>query len=156
MSERNKSWFRILSFVSAIIYAAAMLLLALALRGDVGAMAVTLLSLLFSGGMVAVLVPLVLRNPNINRQYSLRRVDGRLRWQRRHYKADPCCWRHLSYGLMLFLLSLFMLSLSLLAFFFGSDDMPNGWLIGSSVVFVAAVVAVLEWGEHKVEKEYYQ
>ncbi len=153
MLERNKAIHRVLALSAAVLFVAALLFLVFALRHDIGMMVVTLFSLIFGAGMVALLVPLSMRNPNINKQYQLRRVDGRLRFVRRHYLPDPEGWRYVSYGVMYLLLSLLLLFLAVITFVAHGRQVGEGWVIAGSLVFVVAIVAVIEWGERKIGKQ---
>ncbi len=105
MKERNKSIFRILLFASAGILLAQTVLLVV-LGTDKEMRIVLPLVLLLSEVAACALMVFCILNPQYNRNYTLRRHDGKWKWVRETYGPDPNGLRYITAGGCSFLIAL--------------------------------------------------
>lgn len=105
MKERNQSIFRLLLFASGVLLLAQTVLLVV--LGRDSEMRIVLPLILFFGGVAtcAMLVFFIL-NPQYNRNYTLRRCDGKWKWVRETYGPDPNGLRYISAGVCTLLIAL--------------------------------------------------
>ena len=110
MKERNKSIFRILLFASVgILLVQTVLLVVL---GDDKEMRIAM-------PLIFVIVELLTcgcgafftLNPQHNYNYTVKRVDGRWRWERITYGPDPDGWRYVEAGLMVLIIALLFVAI---------------------------------------------
>ena len=97
MKERNKSIFRILIFASVGILLAQTVLLAV-LGNDMEMRIVLPLVFFFVELATCALMVFCTLNPQYNYNYTVKRVDGRWRWERVTYGPDPDGMRYISAG----------------------------------------------------------
>ncbi len=98
MKERNKSIFRILLFASVGILLAQTVLLAV-LGNDREMRIVLPLVFFFSELLTCGLMLFCTLNPQYNYNYTVKRVNGRWRWERIQYGPDPNGLRYISMGI---------------------------------------------------------
>ena len=120
MKERNKSIFRILLFASVGILLAQTVLLATLPHGDplTGStsqkemhIVLPLLFILIELVTCGMLIYFIL-NPQHNYNYTVRRVDGRWKWERIVYGPDPNGLRYISSGVSTIIIALLFAAIS--------------------------------------------
>ena len=110
MKERNKSIFRILLFASVGILLAQTVLLAV-LGNDRQMRIVLPLVFFFVELATCALMVFCTLNPQHNYNYTVKRVDGRWRWERITYGPDPDGWRYVEAGLMVLIIALLFVAI---------------------------------------------
>jgi hypothetical protein len=131
MKERNKSIFRIMLFASAGILLAQTVLLAV-LGNDRQMRIVLPLVFFFVELATCALMVFCTLNPQHNYNYTVKRVDGRWRWERIKYGPDPEGLRYVSAGVCVLMLALLFAVISAAVLW------PNS--VAERMVVVAGVV----------------
>lgn len=105
MKERNQSIFRLLLFASgALLLAQTMLLVVLGRNSE---MRIVLpLILLFGEVATCAMLVFFILHPQYNRNYTIRRRDGKWKWVRETYGPDPNGLRYISAGVCTLLIAL--------------------------------------------------
>lgn len=105
MKERNQSIFRLLLFASGVLLLAQTVLLVVLSRDS--EMRIVLPLILFFGEVaVCAMMVFFILNPQYNRNYTLRRHDGKWKWVRETYGPDPNGLRYITAGVCTFLIAL--------------------------------------------------
>ncbi|MBR1834135.1 MAG: hypothetical protein IJ785_01300 [Bacteroidales bacterium] len=97
MKERNKSIFRLLLFAAGAVLLAQTVLLVVLGRDSEMRIALPLV-LFFSEVAACAIMVFCILNPQYNRNYTLRRQNGRWRCVRETYGPDPNGLRHITAG----------------------------------------------------------
>ncbi|MBQ9864395.1 MAG: hypothetical protein IJM33_03545 [Bacteroidales bacterium] len=105
MKERNQSIFRLLLFASgALLLAQTVLLVVL---GRDSEMRIVLPLILFFGEVAAcAMMVFFILHPQYNRNYTLRRCEGKWKWVRETYAPDPNGLRYITAGVCTLLIAL--------------------------------------------------
>lgn len=107
--EQNKRLFKWFAIVSAILMVGGIMLVIL-LMPDTFARRMQFVLFTFLPEVVCLIaVYASLRHPQINRQYTLRRIEGRWHFVRRVYGPDPEGLRYRTYGFVMLGLALIFL-----------------------------------------------
>ncbi|MBQ5975204.1 MAG: hypothetical protein IJL48_05810 [Bacteroidales bacterium] len=120
MKERNKSIFRILLFASVGILLAQTVLLATLPHGDPLTGSTSQKEMHIVLPLIFILIELVtcgmliyfILNPQHNYNYTVRRVDGRWKWERIVYGPDPNGLRYISSGVSTIIIVLLFAAIS--------------------------------------------
>ncbi len=146
MKDRNKSIFRILLFASLGILLAQTVLLATLPHGDpltgstsqreihIVLPVVFILSELVTCGMLIYFI----LNPQHNYNYTLRRVDGRWKWERIVYGPDPNGLRYISSGVSTIIIALLFAAISAAILW------PD--VVTETVVTIAVIILMIPFG----------
>jgi len=105
MKERNQSIFRLLLFASGALLLAQTVLLVVLGRDSEMRMVLPLILLFGEVATCAMLVFFIL-HPQYNRNYTIRRRDGKWKWVRETYGPDPNGLRYISAGVCTLLIAL--------------------------------------------------
>ena len=146
MKERNKSIFRILLFASVGILLAQTVLLATLPHDDpltgstsqreihIVLPVVFILSELVTCGMLIYFI----LNPQHNYNYTVRRVDGRWKWERIVYGPDPNGLRYISSGVSTIIIALLFAAISAAILW------PD--VVTETVVTIAVIILMIPFG----------
>ncbi len=120
MKERNKSIFRILLFASVGILLAQTVLLAVLPHGAPLTVSTSQKEMHIVLPLIFILIELVtcgmliyfILNPQHNYNYTVRRVDGRWKWERIVYGPDPNGLRYITAGVSTIIITLLFAAIS--------------------------------------------
>ena len=143
MFERNIAIWKLLVLL-ALVLAVAGIVVTAAVGKDVGgSLAMALCDALVAGGMYV-----AVKHPEWNRQYTLKRVEGRLRLVRVTYETDLQGWRYVMCGALLLGIVVLM------DFFYVAElfcpAMPEWVSVAVLVAVAAAMVGVCVALERKI------
>ena len=105
MKERNQSIFRLLLFASGVLLLAQTVLLVVLGRNSEMRIVLPLILLFGEVATCSMLVFFIL-HPQYNRNYTIRRRDGKWKWVRETYGPDPNGLRYISAGVCALLVAL--------------------------------------------------
>ncbi|MBR1793165.1 MAG: hypothetical protein IJ764_05945 [Bacteroidales bacterium] len=146
--EKNKMIFKILATVSCVIMAGSTLTTVFLMPAPATQRTSYLLSTLLPEIIVILIIYAALRNPQINRKYTLRRVEGRLRFVRRTQGPDPEGLRYRAYGIIILLLVVLFAVINSTVVI----PLPSEAIIATSLLLTAAIVVILERCESQLDK----
>lgn len=134
MQERNKLIYKCLLLVSALVMIASTVTSILTGNTTEEKIAIPI-TIIFFDVTTALIIYFGLKHPERNRNYTLKLENGKLRFTRHHYPADPERLRLISSGILTFLFSLLMAIIAYSRLLHN----PSKWISIASITIVVGM-----------------